>query len=247
MAMKASPNDQRRLLELQLIDSSIARAQRAIANPPQAAEIDSLSDRLVELDRAVLDRLGSADDITAVIKRLEDDAGVVEQRRARDQQRLDGGADAKTAQALQQELATLGRRRDELDEQQLESMEQLEAAHQELADARAAADEVRSRRDALVSQRDAEAEVARTELDGIDAERKAVAATLPGDLLALYEKIRSRYGFGVSELRGNLSVAAGVELTAAELAEVGRASDDDVVQCPTSSAILVRPAGGIAL
>ena len=126
-------------------------------------------------------------------------------------------------------------------------MEELEGAEQELADARAAADEVRTRRDALIAQRDAEAEVATTELDGTQSERAALAATLPADLLDLYEKIRARYGFGATELRGKLSVEAGVELTASELAEVGRAADDDVVRCPTSSAILVRPAGGIAL
>ena len=245
--MKASPNDQWRLLDLQLIDASIARAQRAIKHPPQAAEIEELSGRLVELDRTVLDKLGAVDDLRAAISRLEDDAAVVEQRRARDQQRLDSGADAKTTQALQQELASIHRRRDELDSQQLETMEQLEGAEHELSDARAAADEVRTRRDAVTAQRDAEAEVATAELDGTQSERAALAATLPGDLLDLYEKIRARYGFGATELRGKLSVEAGVELTASELAEVGRAADDDVVRCPTSSAILVRPAGGIAL
>lgn len=245
--MKASPNDQRRLLDLQQIDSSIARMQRAIANPPQAAEIDSLSDQLVDLDRTVLDKLGAVDDVTAGIKRLQDDVSVVEQRRARDQGRLDAGADAKTTQALQQELATIDRRREELEDQQLKAMEQQEVAERELADARAAADEVRARRDALVGERDAEAEVARGQLDEAQSERSAVASTLPGDLVELYDKLRARYGFGATELRGKLSVEAGVELTASELAEVGRADDHDVVRCPTSSAILIRPAGGIAL
>lgn len=247
MAMKASPNDQRRLLDLQQIDSSIARMQRAIANPPQAAEIDSLSEQLVELDRTVLEKLGAVDDVTAGIKRLQDDVSVVEQRRARDQGRLDAGADAKTTQALQQELATIDRRREELEDQQLEAMEQQEVAERELADARAAADEVRARRDALVGERDAEAEVARGQLDDTQTERSAVASTLPGDLVELYDKLRARYGFGATELRGKLSVEAGVELTASELAEVSRADDYDVVRCPTSSAILIRPAGGIAL
>lgn len=238
--MKASPSDQHKLLELQQLDSAITRAKRSIANPPQAEEIKQLDDRLVELDRAVLDKLGAVDDLAASITRIADDTRLVDERRARDQQRLEQGADTKTMQALQQEIQALDRRSSELDDQQLELMEQQETAEAELTAARDTAEGVRARRDKLAAERDLELESLRAELDRRESEREALTVTLPGDLLKLYDKQRERYGFGATLLQGRVSVAGGVELTASELAEVSRAAADDVVMCPASSAILVR-------
>lgn len=238
--MKASANDQLRLLDLQDLDTAIARAQRSIKEPPQAAELAVLDDELVELDRTVLEKLGGVDDLRTALTRVQDDTAVVEQRRARNSERLQSGVDAKTAQALERENETLDRRRSELEDQQLELMEQQEEAEGLLASAREEAAALRTRRDALAAARDAELEVARGRLAGHEREREALAASLAADLVALYDKQRSRYGFGATLLRGRVSVAAGVELTAAELADMAKAAPDDVVMCPTSNAILVR-------
>ena len=65
-------------------------------------------------------------------------------------------------------------------------------------------------------------------------------AGLPEDLVQLYERQRERYGVGVSELRGGVSSASGVQLTESDLQDIRQAADDDVVLCPDSNAILVR-------
>lgn len=238
--MKASRSDQLRLLDLQQIDTVIARTERSIANPPQAAELSDLDDQLVQSDRTVLERLGAVDDLRTALVRVQDDTGVVEQRRDRNQQRLVAGADAKTSQAIEHENATLDRRRGELEDQQLELMQQQEDAEEALRAAREDAEAVRSRRDQLAATRDAELEVLRTKLGERQREREVLAVALPGDLVTLYDKQRARYGFGATLLQGRMSVSAGVELTASELAEVSRAAVDDVLMCPTSNAILVR-------
>ena len=69
-----------------------------------------------------------------------------------------------------------------------------------------------------------------------------MAAKVPDDLLALYERQRARYGFGASLLQGGVSTASGVTLTGSDLQTVRRAAPDDVVLCPDSEAILVRTA-----
>lgn len=244
--MKASPSDQHKLLDLQQIDSAITRAKRSIANPPQAEEIKDLDAQLVDLDRDVLEKLGTVDDVAAAIKRIADDTRLVDERRTRDQQRLEQGADPKTMQALQQEIQALERRSSELDDQQLELMQQQEDAEAVLVAAREAAESVRVRRDKLAAERDAEVARFRNELELREAERKGLTVTLPEDLLKLYDKQRERYGFGATLLQGRVSVAGGVELTASELAEVGRADADEVVMCPASSAILVRTSESVS-
>jgi predicted nucleic acid-binding Zn-ribbon protein len=83
------------------------------------------------------------------------------------------------------------------------------------------------------------AEVA-TERAEATSSRESIAAALPAELLALYEKQRSRYGTGASLLRGGVSQASGVALTEDELQKIRVASPDDVLLCPSSDAILVR-------
>ena len=83
----------------------------------------------------------------------------------------------------------------------------------------------------------AELEAERAE---VVANRETIAATVPPELLALYERQRDRYGVGASLLRGGVSSASGVALTGSDLAAVRAAAEDDVVLCPDSNAILVR-------
>src|SRR5690606_448960 len=75
-----------------------------------------------------------------------------------------------------------------------------------------------------------------------EADREALAARLPADPLAPYERQRERYGVGASHLRGGVTSATGVMLTASDLDAVRSAAPDDVLLCPDSNAILVRTA-----
>ncbi|MFW8745412.1 DUF7581 domain-containing protein, partial [Mesorhizobium japonicum] len=73
-----------------------------------------------------------------------------------------------------------------------------------------------------------------------DADRSVVAARVPTELLALYEKQRGRYGVGASHLERGMSSATGVMLGASDLNRVRAAAPDDVIVEEESGAILVR-------
>lgn len=240
MPLTASPSDQRRLLDLQAADTRIRQLEHRARTLAEDAEIASLDDSLVALDRAVLDKLGVVDDLQAEIGRVESDVATVEARATRDRERLQTATDPRTATAIEHEIGSLEQRRSDLEDIELGIMERLEAAEAELASARADAESSRTSRTRLAQARDAGAEIVATELEEAGDDRDAVAVTLPADLLALYERQRERYGLGASLLQRRTSSASGVELTAAELAEVRAAPEDAVVLCPSSSAILVR-------
>lgn len=240
MAVTASPDDQRRLLDLQDVDTRIRQfehKERTLADDPEIAGID---DALVEHDRTVLERLGAVDDLQAEVRRIEGDVEIVEARAKRNRERLQQTSDAKTASAMEHEIATLDARRSDLEDIELEVMERLEAAESELQAARDAAQAERDRRERLAAARDQGLAGVRVELDAARTDRASVEASIPADLLALYERQRARYGMGASHLTRGISTASGVQLTAAELAEVRSAAPDAVVLCPSSSAILVR-------
>lgn len=240
MARKASPADQRRLLDLQAADTRIRQLEHRARTLAEDAEIAELDDTLVTLDRAVLDRLGVVDDLNAEIGRVESDVATVEARATRDRERLQATSDAKTATAIEHEIASLDQRRSDLEDIQLEVMERLEAAESDLAEARTEAERARESRARLAEHRDAGAGIVERELEEARDDRRSIEAVVPEELLALYERQRERYGFGASLLQRRTSSASGVELTAAELAEVRAAAEDDVLLCPSSSAILVR-------
>ncbi|WP_430592855.1 zinc ribbon domain-containing protein [Humidisolicoccus flavus] len=240
MAITASPADQRRLLDLQKLDTERTRFEHRAKNMPQSAEIATLDASLAILDRTVLERLGAKDDLDAEIRRIESDVATVEARIVRDQSRLTSGASAKDAQALEHEIVSLQKRRGDLEDIQLTVMERAEAATEALEAVRAEAATARAQRETLAAARDAELEVLKADLAEVARERETIATTIPEDLLKLYDRQRERYGFGASLLRRRTSEASGVELTAAELAEIARTPAESVILCPGSSAILVR-------
>lgn len=240
MALKASNQDQRLLLSLQEVDTRIVRLTAKARNLPQTKRIEELDTLLSQLDRAVLERLGTHDDAEAEVARIESDVQTVEARLARNRDRLPTITDAKTATATEHEIGTLERRRSDLEDMELEAMERQEEAATALAAAREEAGAARAERERLAVEREAEAEGIRRELEQAQAERAERVAPVPAELLALYERQRARYGIGATLLRRRTSDASGVELTAAELHEVQSAPEDDVILDPNSSAILVR-------
>lgn len=240
MALTASPADQRRLLDLQDVDTRIRQfehKERVLQDDPEIAASDQA---LMALDRAVLERLGAVDDLQAEVRRIEADVQTVEARTVRNRDRMQQTSDAKTATAMEHEIASLDKRRSDLEDIELEVMERLETAEGELAAARTAADDERARRGRLATARDQGLHGVRDELEAARTDRGAVEATIPADLLALYERQRARYGLGASHLTRGISTASGVQLTSAELHDVRKAAPDAVLLCPSSSAILVR-------
>ncbi|WP_206446876.1 zinc ribbon domain-containing protein [Agrococcus sp. KRD186] len=240
MALKATPNDQRRLLTLQEADTLIVRLQGKLKSLPQTQRIDELDTELSVLDRAVLERLGAHDDATAGVARIESDVQVVRARLQRNRDRLPTITDAKTATATEHENETLERRQGILEDLELEAMQQQEDAATALAEARREAETARAERDRLAAERELAAGDLEQQLQAARAERGERAAEVPTDLLALYDRQRERYGIGATLLQRRTSVASGVELTAAELYEIRQAADEDVLLDPNSSAILVR-------
>ena len=93
---------------------------------------------------------------------------------------------------------------------------------------------------ALTAERDAELTVIGEEITQSRAGRSAIAERVPADLLALYEKQRSRYGTGASLLQHGVSKASGVKLLENEMQAIRSAAPDDVIMCASSEGILVR-------
>lgn len=240
--MKAAPEDQALLLDLQALDTLIAQLAHREKSLPESAAVATILTQLDGVRADAAARRGALEDVELELRRIEADVEVVEARMTRDSDRLQASSSSKDVAALEQELAALGKRRSDLEDIELTVMERLEEREAELSESTRALEALEEHRVAAEADRDAALGAIAGERDTAVADREAIAKRIPADLLALYEKQRSRYGFGASLLRFGTSSATGVTLLADEMARVRAAAPDDVIMCPSSDAILVRTA-----
>ncbi|MBE7187935.1 zinc ribbon domain-containing protein [Jatrophihabitans endophyticus] len=241
--MNADPAVQLRLLDLQAADTSLAQLAHRRRSLPELAAITEHRGRLTGLEGAVVDAQTTIADIELEQRRLENDVDTVRTRTGKDQARLQaGGLPPRELSGLEHEIATLARRQSTLEDELLEVMERGETAADELRVATAARDEVLDEMHALEARRDEAFGEIDAAVAGRTPEREAVAAALPADLLALYEKSRSQGGTGAALLRQRRCEGCRIEASGSELSALRKAEPDAVVRCENCRAILVRTA-----
>ncbi len=234
--------DQRRLLDVQELDTRLDQIAHKKRTLPELARLLELDSQVGDLHTALVTSQTAVGDLRRELAKAEADVEQVRSRAARDQARLDSGTGSpKDLQALQSELGTLARRQSELEEVELDVMERLEAhetalaevttAHGSLADTRA---EVEAQRDAAYAALDAEA-------DTVRAQRAAAADGLDAGMMALYERLRGQLGGkGAGALRGRRCESCRLELNPLDVEAIVAAPADQVVRCEECGRILVR-------
>ncbi len=242
MALKAPPEDQAILLELQAIDTKLQQLAHRAGSLPELATIATLNAEAEEARLAGVADSGALEDALAELKRVESDVEVVEARIRRDTERLETTSSIKDVAGLEAELTSLRKRQSDLEDLQLAVMERIEELEAASGTTTAGHDDLRARLAEAEAARDAALATIDGERAHAVANRSVIVAKLPEDLVTLYERQRERYGTGASHLRGGVSSASGVKLNESDMAAIRAAAPDDVVLCPDSNAILVRTA-----
>jgi predicted nucleic acid-binding Zn-ribbon protein len=242
MALRASPDDQALLLDLQAIDTKLQQLAYRAKSLPEHAVLQQLGLDKSGLQLALGEQNGILEDAKIELSRVESDVAVVEARIARDSARLQASSSTKDVAALEQELAALKKRQLDLEEIELTVMERVEEQSAVVAGLVEKVDAVQGSVAGAEGDRDAAMKTIDAERNNAAANRDVIATKVPADLLALYEKQRQRYGTGASHLRGGVSSASGVKLNENDMVAIRAAAPDEVLLCPDSEAILVRTA-----
>jgi uncharacterized protein len=240
--VKADHAAQLRLLDLQAADTALAQLRHRRGSLPELATLKECSARAAELTTRIVELETALADVAGEQRRLENEVDAVRARATRDEQRLQsGGVPAKELEGLQHEITSLARRQATLEDDLLEVMERREESDAGLVS-------LTTQRNALAGEI-ADLEVARdhafAEIDASiaarTAERSAVAAELPADLLALYERAREHSGgVGAAMLRQRRCEGCRIELPGSEVSALRAADEDEVVRCDNCRRILVR-------
>jgi len=226
---------------VQAIYTSLAQLAHRRKTLPELADLDRLAREIATLDDERVRAQVGVDDLDRDITRMEKDVEQVRVRAERDRTRLDvGTGPAKELEALQHELATLSRRKGELEDAELELMEQREQAQATLDGVTARLSATRNKRADTEARRDQTLSELDRDRDWKTASRVPLVADLPADLVQLYEKVRESTGVGAAMLRAGRCEGCRLELSGSERSRVKAAPPDEVIRCEECRRILVR-------
>ena len=240
--MKATPEDQNLLIELQLIDSQITQAKVKLAGLPEIEQITAIHTRLenTAVELAVVET--ELADVAIELRRSEVDVEQVEDRMKKDESRLNSGVGTpKELEQLQHELVTLAKRKADLEDGELEILmkhDGVKARVDELLN-----DQVGLKKLELelnVRLENAKAEIDKS-LAELGAARAELAPKIDAALVELYDKVGvSAHGVGAALLIGNKCDGCHLSINAIELERIKGLEADEIIRCEECRRILVR-------
>lgn len=239
-SLKASPEQQQRLLNLQRIDSELGRVRHRAHSQSLDAQVQQLSDELVALQRDIVQAQTSGADLQRAVNKSEDELERVRKRLQRDRELVEQGASARAQRELEHELASLARRVSDLEDAELEMLAQQEQLAQKLTELQALEERVNERLVQSRAQQQGAATDSATRAQELVQERTEAIAGLDEALVRLYGSIRDQTPIAVAELTGNQCGGCRLELPPLEVAQLLGAAPEDVITCDECGCILVR-------
>jgi hypothetical protein len=240
----ATRAQQRRLLDLQRVDTRIRQLRHRHASLPEQREVDDWTDMLERVSGELSAAREQLDRLVRDQRRHERELETVEARYRAETQRKYSGAitSAKELIALDAELVSIQQRRSDLEDTLLEIMEQREETSSLIAALTERETELSGQVALATKLRDQAAIDIRQQLAQQAARRKLVAADLPESVLSYYDELKARKeGMAVAELQGRTCAGCRLEITATELAEVRSLADRGLARCEQCGRILVVP------
>ncbi len=240
--MKASASDQRSILDIQRFDLQTVTLRNKAANLPELAELTSKTIKQNNVRDLRIAAETELSDVKRELARAEGDVEQIVTRIERDEKRLSSGTgSAKELEQTQHELGTLGERRAELEEVELEIMMRVDGIKERIATLSKEESELGLVIADLNIRKENALAAINTELEGIEVDRKATTQSVAADFLALYEKIReANNGIGAAALAGNQCKGCNLTLNTIELQRIAALAEDEVVRCEECRCILVR-------
>lgn len=240
--MKASYLDQERLLALQQIDTDILKINHKINSSLLNSQLDGIKRELLETKNLLIAAETEKSDIQHELSKSEIDVEQVVSRIEKDEKRLASGIGTpKELEQIQHELGTLAKRRYELEDVELEIMVRIEDVSSRVSNLVEKINSLESESAKLSSDLEIEIRNLDSAKQQSIAARDSLAPQIDGELIALYEKIRSTSdGVGAAQLVGDSCGGCHLKLNAAEIERVKTLPVDELVRCEECRRILIR-------
>lgn len=243
MAVTASAEQQRLLLDLQALDTKLLQLVHKRTGAPEIAQVQDLEVELGSIKMRLVAAQTESSDLKLNQLKAEADVDQVLTRTKRDQDRLDSGAVSapKELESLQHEIATLGKRQAELEDVELEIMQNLENAQNAVSQLQSNETETSKNLAATTQARDDVFADIDFEINLLTSQRTQLSGSLPVDLIAMYDKIRSDHGgIGAAMIHRRTCQGCNLAIDAQELDKIRGSAPEVIVRCDECRRILVR-------
>lgn len=239
-SMKARPETQRKLLELQDIDLRLGRSRHRARVLQADNRIRDLAARIEELANEMIREHAGLLDLDRAIARTEDDVARVRQRATRDRDIAASGVGAREQLDLQNELDSLVRRQRELEDAELELLQRQEDLGTSIAAGTTRLETLKVELAECARVRDGELVELTAERRILNERRSILVAEIPLALLELYDRARGAGGIGAAELEGDRCGGCRLDLAPMEAARIRSAAADEVEMCEECGCVLAR-------
>lgn len=233
------------LLDVQRHDTTLDQLRHRLATLPERSALAGVEEQLSSVAAEAAEVTERRDEVARRQKQLEDEMATLEAKISDLDKKLYSGTVSaiKELQAIQADIDSLKRHDSDLEDRVLALMEEREPLDQTLAGLSARTAELDAEAMRLRAAI-AEAETAiGTEIEGEEARRQAAAATLPEEMLKVYEQMRRELGgvaIAVLEAGGRCG-GCHLTLPASEVARIKREPLDALIRCDQCGRILLRP------
>ena len=240
--MKASPSDQRQIIDVAAFDQKTTALNHTAATLPEIAELVAVTTKSHNARDLRIAAQTEHTDVKRELLRAEGDVEQIVTRITRDEARLSGGsASPKELEQLQHEVGTLNARRAELEEVELEIMMRMDEINARISDLQAQEAELTAQINDLEIRKENALARINGEVEAIAKERTETLASVSPEFTALYEKIRaSNNGTGAAALVAGACTGCHLSINTVELKRMAEIAEDEVVRCEECRCILVR-------
>lgn len=240
--MKASPSDQRSILDIARFDQQSNSLRHKAANLPEIAELASATVKSHNARDLRIAAETELNDVKRELLRAEADVEQIVSRITRDESRLNGGlATPKELEQLQHEVGTLGVRRAELEEIELEIMMRVDEINERITTLKTEEAQLAAVIADLENRKENALKILNNDLDVIAKDRAETVNGIAKELIELYEKIRETTGgAGAAALSAGSCTGCNLSVNAVELKRMSELPEDEVVRCEECRCILVR-------
>ena len=237
--MKLDRAGQSALLKLAQVDLEIEQIKVEISRAIGSKELSDVSALLSQHSGEVIAARTKYENLNMESRKADDNLHMVEERIARDLERLNQTSSSKDAQAMQSEVESLTLRKAELEEVELEILERLEEAQTEL-------DEISAKRESLAKNIEEIQARIQTQVDELKsrgrkltADREILVTKIPSDVLEKYKNLAAKQ-IAVGQVEARACSACRMGLTASTIDSLAGLAEDEIGSCPECLAMIVR-------
>jgi len=237
--MKLDKASQSALLRLSEVDMAIVHIKKEITKAIESPELVELRNIQSELAGELIAARTIVENFASAQHRADDDLHLVDERIAKDKDRLAQTASPKDAQGLQSEIQSLERRKSDLEDAELELLAELEKANTELL-------EVTERKLANSVELEALQQKIQVHIDELKskgrkhtADREILIGKISDEVLKKYATLAARQ-VAVGAIENRSCTACRMGLTANVIDGINSLSEDELGVCPECQAFIVR-------